>query len=178
MIGLFVDPSINNIGWALWDIKKRSLICYGLYRTCAKGDGRYKEIVALPDYFKSTFEISDIPDITPDVVVVEMAAHYDYFSRRRKGHDILKRATQAIITSFQAAGFETVELPVMSWKGNRNKYQTILSARAIGAKIDAIIKNTGGKLKKFPDHVADAIVMGDFYCKYKLIQDYAGKSHT
>jgi len=180
---LFIDPSVKNIGWAVWEhafyTHKQSscialesdLACYGLYNTKSEGENRFRELLSFPDYLVSE-------SILFDRVVIELADWYDFSPERRKGHDTLKRATQAIADSFHVNGnnYEIDMLPVSEWKGNQRKSVFLNKAVFIfKAKKELIITNTSGKLRSFPDHVADAICMGDFYIQRERLRSRISK---
>lgn len=168
---LFVDPSVTNVGWAVWECLSKTIYHYGLYKTKSDGEDRFRELLGFPEFLKSK-------NIAFEKVVIELADWYDFSPERRKGHDTLKRATQAIANSFQVNGnsYEIDMLPVSEWKGNQRKSVFLNKAVFIfKAKKELIITNTSGKLRSFPDHVADAICMGDFYIQREKLRSRISK---
>ena len=153
---LYIDPSLNNIGWAIIDVDREELVEYGFYKVQEKGEQRWLELLNLPDYFANK---------RFDRIGIEMAEHFIYTRNRnrkiQKSLDILRRATQSIIDGFRVRGIPVAEIPVARGKGRKSKYETVSEVMCYyNAKVEKVFYNGRGQLKKFPDHTADAITMG------------------
>ena len=148
---LFIDPSVNNVGYAIYDGATQSIVDYGCHKT--KGDNIQTK---LEDIF---FFISEIvKDNLITFSVIEQPAVFAYSKVTAKSGKILNlsalqklsMAVGCIVGSLALNNIKVDLIPANKWKGRMAKSEV----RSITK-----IKN---------EHAADAYLMAVLYYNLKI----------
>jgi len=141
-----LDPSLNHVGFALYDNKE--LVNYGSINS--KG-------ATVPEKIMFILEKLPKPDWTIDVAVIELAPSFTYNRSTQFGRPMnagamgkLYMATGALIGHCGKIAGRVELVEVNTWKGKQSKEVTQESARLL-------------YVVEVNDHLADEFMMGHFF---------------